>query len=100
MKQARIRSYKPLRRSSRQRNLRHTRFHLLLKVTPYFLALLPFMVVVILFSLPKTPHILWSYTYTGLRTHPRYLSCQYFGIHGLSQTRASPNCPLLDFIGK
>ncbi len=100
MKHARIRSYQPHRGRSSQRNLRHTRFHLMLKLTPYFLAVLPFMVVIILFTLPKTPHILWTYSYTGHRTHPRYITCQYFGIHGLVQHHANPNCPILAFIGE
>lgn len=62
-----------------------------------FFAMLPLLVLVITFSLEKTPHLRTSYTYYGSDSNPAYTSCRYWGKDGPVDTRRG-HCPLIDFL--
>jgi len=61
------------------------------------LPLFPFILIGVLFLLPKTPHIRVSYTYTGSYENPRTITCRYLGIHGWF-TLYGNHCPILTML--
>jgi hypothetical protein len=56
--------------------------------------LLPFIIIGVLFVLPKSPHLRVSYTYTGSYDSPHYITCRYLGIHGWVRVYGS-QCPMI-----
>ena len=42
-----------------------------------------------------TPHLRFKYQYTGSRSHPDYLSCQYIGLHPVRLQPSNGKCPLI-----
>ncbi len=49
----------------------------------------------ILVAVFGTPHLRFYYQYTGARSYPHYLSCQYVGIHSRTIHPHSGKCPLV-----
>ncbi len=99
MKKAKIRGYKKIRKPLSLGRGVSGLFRLALRILPGLFPLLPFIAIGIVFSLPQTPHLRVSYTYTGSKSHPRYITCDYLGIYG--QTTVFGNrCPMIVFIGR
>ena len=49
----------------------------------------------ILVTMFGTPHLRFQYQYTGARSNPHYLSCQYIGIHSQTINPQTGKCPLI-----
>lgn len=99
MKQARVRSYKTIRRPLGL-GLGHMGpvIRVGLRVLIALLPLSPFIVLAALLYLPQqTPHLRTNYTYTGSYEHPSYRTCQYLGIHGTVDV-VGQDCPLTKFL--
>ncbi len=70
---------------------------ILMKLVRLLLPLLPVIVLVGLFLLPKTPHLRVQYTYRGDHEHKQYITCDYLGINGVVKVFQNP-CPLILFL--
>lgn len=97
MKQARVRSYKTIRRPlfslgwGTVRALVRVGIRILIALLPLW----PFIVLAALFFLPvPSPHLRTSYTYTGSWEHPSYRTCRYLGIHGTVDV-IGQDCPIV-----
>lgn len=101
MKQARVRSYKSIRRPfglgwGTLRALVRVGLRILIGLLPLW----PFIVLAALFFLPvQSPHLRVSYTYTGSWEHPSYRTCQYLGIHGTVDV-IGQDCPIVRLMGQ
>lgn len=102
MKQARVRSYKTIRRPlfymgwGNMGPVIRVGIRVLIALLPFS----PFIVLAALFYLPQhTPHLRINYTYTGSYEHPSYRTCQYLGIHGTVDV-IGEDCPIVRLIGK
>lgn len=62
-----------------------------------FLSTVPILVVVVTFSLEKTPHLRTSYAYYGADSNSTYTTCRYWGKNGAVDTHGS-ECPLITFL--
>lgn len=100
MKQARVRSYKSIRRPlglgwGTVRALVRVGLRILIALLPLW----PFIVLAALFFLPvQSPHLRIRYTYTGTWEHPSYRTCQYLGIHGTVDV-IGQDCPIVRLMG-
>jgi|CXWL01.1.fsa_nt_gi hypothetical protein len=100
MKQARVRSYKTIRRPlglgwGTLRALVRVGLRILIALLPLW----PFIVLAALFFLPvQSPHLRVSYTYTGSYEHPSYRTCRYLGIHGTVDV-IGQDCPIVRLMG-
>ena len=97
MKQAKVRSYRKIRKTFGLGWGYRALFRVGLRLLILLLPLLPFIAMAMVFSLPQTPHLRTSYTYTGSHDHPNYRACQYLGVHGTVQVMGQ-NCPLITFM--
>ena len=64
---------------------------------------LPRLVLVIIigmFFLPKTPHLLVTYKYRGTKRNKYFTECGYLGKNGWVNVPAAGDCPFISFIGK
>jgi hypothetical protein len=62
----------------------------------------PLLLIVLLFTGNRTPHIRWSYSYIphgGYYSNYRtYTRCDYLGVKGLVNPGLTPDCPFLALI--
>ncbi len=100
MRQVKVKSYRSPRKPVQLGRGVGRLFRVALRGLILLLPLVPFIAIGILFSLPSTPHIRVSYTYAGSKEHPRYITCDYLGIHGTVQKVFGQECPLMTFMGK
>lgn len=61
---------------------------------------LPLVIIIGMFFLPKTPHLLVTYKYRGAKNDKYFTECGYFGKNGWVHEAATGECPLISFIGK
>ena len=64
------------------------------------LSRLPLVIIIGMFFLPKTPHLLVTYKYRGAKNDKYFTECGYFGKNGWVHEAATGECPLISFIGK
>ena len=100
MRQAKVKSYRSPRKPLRLGRGVGRFFRMMLRGLIPLLPFLPLMAIVMVFLLPQTPHLRISYTYTGPKEHPRYITCDYVGVYGLAQKVFGQECPLISFMGK
>ncbi len=70
-----------------------------LRILIALLSNVPLLIIVILFFLPRTPHLRIAYTYTGTYQYPIYRTCQYLGIHGTVNV-VGQDCPIVRLLGE
>ena len=61
---------------------------------------LPLVIIIGMFFLPKTPHLLVTYKYRGAKNDKYFTECGYLGKNGWVHEAATGECPLISFIGK
>ena len=97
MKQATVRKYQRRRRPRTTRRWVTASLRWGLPLLQQVLSLWPVIALIVIFLMPETPHLRVSYTSTGTRDEPRYLTCEYLGIDGLVNVRGR-QCPLVTFM--